>query len=249
MNNKLAFSIKKYNSESKKTSFYKHVSDIFSHDILFKIDNFSLDLEMENEIKLSSAADRFYKVYNRKISSLSNQNFIITFSLLDETFFKDNDVNLFTERLYNILNSYFTILSFVAVEDSIGDITFYCICSAIVKNVFLDHIRAKVIEAGKSIDDLTGVLSYNLILGGTKSESPESKFIHLLINELNRFDYNLSASTEHEKNIYILNSYVRASTLLEHHNILLNELIAQNPNLKFNIIDIIEHKNLDIKIK
>lgn len=249
MKNKLAFSIKKYNSESKKTSFYKDVSDIFAQKILFKFDNFNIDLEMENEINLTSAADRFYKVYNRKISSLSNQNFILTFSLLDEIFFEKNDVNLFTERLYNLLNNYFNILSFVAVKDSIGDITFYCICSAIVKNIFLDHIRAKVIEAGKNIEDLTGVLSYNLILGGTKSESPESKFIHLLINELNTFEYNLSASTEHEKNVYILNSYVRASTLLEQHNILITELLVENPNLKSTIKDIIEHKNLNIKIK
>lgn len=249
MNNKLTFSIKKYNYETKKTSFYKDVSDIFSQNILFKIDNFSIDLEMENEINLTSASNKFFKVYNRKISSLSNQNFILTFSLLDEIFFENNDVNLFTERLYNTLNSYFTILSFVAVEDSIGDITFYCICSAVVKNIFLDHIQAKIAEAGKNLEELIGVLSYNLILGGTKSESPESKFIHLLINELNRFDYNLSAATEHEKNIYILNSYVRASTLLEQHNILITELLVENPNLKSTIKYIIEHKNLDIKIK
>lgn len=249
MTNKLTFSIKKYNSESKKISFYKDVLDIFSQNILLKIDNFNMDLELENEINLGVASDKFYTIYNRKISSLSNQNFILTFSLLDEIFFENNDVNLFTERLYNILNSYFTILSFVAVEDSIGDITFYCICSAIVKNIFLDHIQAKIIESNKKLEDLIGVLSYNLILGGTKSEAPESKFIHILINELNNFNYNLTAATEHEKNVYILNSYVRASTLLEHHNTLLNEILIQNPNLKQIITDIIDHKNLNIQLK
>ena len=249
MTNKLTFSIKKYNSESKKTSFYKDVSDIFSQNILFKIDNFNMDLEMENEMNLGIASDKFYTVYNRKISSISNQNFILTFSLLDEIFFENNDVNLFTQRLYNALNNHFTILSFVTVRDGIGDITFYCICSAIVKNIFLDHIQAKVIEAGKNLEELIGVLSYNLILGGTKSEAPESKFIHILINKLNKFNYNLEAATEHEKNVYILNSYVRASSLLEHHNALLNELLTQNPNLKPIITAIIEHKNLNIQIK
>ena len=249
MTNKLTFSIKKYNSESKKTSFYKDVSDIFSQNILFQFDNFNMDLEMENEMNLGIASDKFYTVYNRKISSISNQNFILTFSLLDEIFFENNDVNLFTQRLYNALNNHFTILSFVTVRDGIGDITFYCICSAIVKTIFLDHIQAKVIEAGKNLEELIGVLSYNLILGGTKSEAPESKFIHILINELNKFNYNLEAATEHEKNVYILNSYVRASSLLEHHNALLNELLTQNPNLKPIITAIIEHKNLKIQIK
>ena len=249
MSNKLTFSIKKYNVETKKTSFYKDVLNIFNQDILLKIDNFNIDIEMENEIKLSSAADRFYKVYNRKISSLSNQNFIITFSLLDEVFFKNNDLNLFTNRLYEILNNYFDILSFIAIKDSIGDITFYCICSALVKNIFLDHIKNKIKETGKNIEDLTGILSYNLILGGTKAEAPELKLVNLLIHELNKLNYNLEAASEHEKNAYILNSYVRASTLLDHHNVLLNELLTQNQNLKSNIIYIIEHKNLNIKIK
>jgi hypothetical protein len=249
MTNKLTFSIKKYNSESKKTSFYKDVSDIFSQNILFQFNNFSIDLEMENEMNLGIASDKFYTVYNRKISSISNQNFILTFSLLDEIFFENNDVNLFTQRLYNALNNHFTILSFVTVRDGIGDITFYCICSAIVKNIFLDHIQSKVIEAGKNLEELIGVLSYNLILGGTKSEAPEQKFIQLLISELNKSNYDLEAATEHEKNIYILNSYIRASTLLKHHNILLTELLTQSPNLKSTIKDIIEHKNLDIQLK
>lgn len=51
---KLAFSIKKYNSESKKTSFYKDVEEIFSQKILYKIDNFNIDLELENEMKIDS---------------------------------------------------------------------------------------------------------------------------------------------------------------------------------------------------
>lgn len=246
---KLAFNIKKYNFKTKKTSFYNDISKIFSQNILCKIDNFYIDLEMENEINLNFASDKFHEVYNRKISSLSNKNFIITFSVLDdEIFFRNNDLNLFINRFYEVLNNYFNILSFVAVKDSIGDITFYCICSAIVKNIFLDHIQSKVIETGKNIEDLTGVLSYNLVLGGTKAEAPEQKFIHLLITELNKFNYNLEAATEHEKNIYILDSYVRASTLLEHHNTLIKELIFQYPSLKTNIIDIINDKNLNIQV-
>lgn len=211
MEYKLAYNIKKYNSETKKTSFYEDVKDIFSQKILFKKDNFSLDFEMENELKIDLGLKNFQKVYNKKSSSISNQNFIITMSILDEKFFNEIDLNNFQETLYNILNSKFEILSFVVVKDSIGDITFYIICTAIVKEIFLDHVIKKVTEQGKSIDDLQDVLSYNLILGGTLTEKPEEKFIALILKELNDSNYDLVAATESEKQKYILESYNRAS--------------------------------------
>ena len=146
MKNKITFNIKKYNAETKKTSFYQDVEEIFAQNILFKIDNFSIDLELENEMKIDSGLEKFHQIYNRKSSSLSNQNFIITFSILDENFFNEIDLNEFQNHLYSILNSYFNILSFVTTKDNIGDITFYVICTATVKKVFLNHILDKVIR-------------------------------------------------------------------------------------------------------
>ena len=90
MSNKIAFSIKKYNSESKKASFYKDAEEIFLQKILYRIDNFSIDLELENEMKIDVGLKKFHEIYGKKSSSLANQNFIITFSVLNENFFNIN---------------------------------------------------------------------------------------------------------------------------------------------------------------
>lgn len=249
MKNKITFNIKKYNAETKKTSFYQDVEEIFAQNILFKIDNFSIDLELENEMKIDSGLEKFHQIYNRKSSSLSNQNFIITFSILDENFFNEIDLNEFQNSLYNILNSYFDILSFVVAKDNIGDITFYVICTATVKKIFLDHITKKVIEQGKNLNDLIGVLSYNLVLGGTIAEKPEIKFLEMLLSELNAYGYNLDAATEAEKHKYILESYNRASAKIQslHNDInaLIEHLISQNPKFKPYLQNLIKTKNLD----
>lgn len=249
MSDKIAFSIKKYNAETKKTSFYKDVQDIFSQKILYQIDNFSIDLEMENEIKINSGLDNFYKIYGKKSSSIANQNFIITFSILDENFFNQVNSDVFQKSLYDIMDSYFDILSFVVAKDSIGDITFYVICTAIVKKIFLDHITKKVIEQSKNPQDLINVLSYNLILGGTMAEKPETKFIEIVLRELNTCGYNLSAASEIEKQKYILESYNRANIkikkLYNEIDALFEHLISQNPKYKRYLKHVIETKNLD----
>lgn len=249
MSNKLAFSIKKYNADTKKTSFYKDVQDIFSQKILFKIDNFNIDLELENEMKIDNGLKKFHEVYNKKSSSIANQNFIITFSILDENFFNEINLNEFQQHLYNILNSYFDILSFVVTKDNVDDITFYIICTATVKKVFLNHILDKVIQSGKNPEDLENVLSYNLILGGTMSEKPETKFLEMVLSELNAYDYNLAAATEAEKQKYILDSYLRASNKIQNIysdiNALFEHLISQNPRYKPYLKNVIKSKELD----
>jgi len=234
---KLAFSIKKYNSESKKTSFYKDVEEIFSQKILYKIDNFNIDLELENEMKIDSGLKKFNKIYHKKSSSLANQNFIITFSILNNNFFNEINLGDFQKSLYKIMNSYFDILSFVVTKDNIDDITFYVICTATVKEIFLDHIQKKVIEGGKSLEDLPGVLSYNLILGGTLAEKPEDKFITQIVNELNAAgNYDLIAASEIAKQQYILNSYNRAAAKINNLetdiSTLFKVLNAKNPKFK-----------------
>ena len=249
MKNKITFNIKKYNAETKKTSFYQDVQDIFSQKILFQIDNFAVDLELENEIKIDSGLKKFNKIYHKKSSSISNQNFIITFSILNENFFNEVNLNNFQKSLYNIMNSYFDVLSFVTTKDSIDDITFYVICTATVKTIFLDHITKKVIEQGKNPQDLVNVLSYNLILGGTMTEKPEVKFLEMVLNELNNCGYNLSAATEAEKQKYILESYNRASAKIQsvHNDIdmLFEHLINQNPKFKPYLKHLIESQNLE----
>lgn len=249
MNNKLAFSIKKYNSETKKTNFYNDVNKIFNEKILFKIDNYNIDFEMENEIKIDSALEKFFKIYHKKSSTLANQNFIITFSILNNNFFKEIDLKSFQNNLYNVLNNYLDILSFVVTKDNIDDITFYVICSATVKKIFLNHIKTKVIESGKNPEDLINVLSYNLILGGTVAEKPETKFMNLILNDLCVFNYNLTAATENEKQKYILDSYLRASEKIQNIysdiDALFEHLIKQNPKYKPYLKHVIETKNLD----
>lgn len=237
MSYKIAYSIKKYNQETKKTSFYKDVSEIFSQDILYKFNNFNGDFEQANESKINNGLDKFSKIYNKKYSSLGNQNFIITFSLLNENFFENINLELFKNHLLNILKNTFDILSFVVTKDSLDDITFYVICTAIVKEIFLDHIQKKVIEGGKSLEDLPGVLSYNLILGGTLAEKPEDKFITQIVNELNAAgNYNLIAASEIAKQQYILNSYNRAAAKINNLetdiSTLFKVLNAKNPKFK-----------------
>ncbi len=237
MSYKIAYSIKKYNQDTKKTSFYKDVSDIFSQNILYKIDNYDGDFEQFNEHKIAHGLTKFSSVYNKKYSSIANQNFIITLSLLDENFFENINLKLFKNHLFNILESNFDILSFVVTKDSIGDITFYVICTAIVKEIFLDHIQKKVLEAGKSLEDLHGVLSYNIVLGGTLAEKPEEKFITKIVDELNAAgNYNLVAASELAKQQYILNSYNRAAlkiTSLEHDITTLFKILnTKNPKFK-----------------
>lgn len=242
---KIALSIKKYNSESKKTSFYKDVIDIKSQKIIKEINNFAVDFEMENEMRLNVAEEKFYKIYNKKVSSISNQNFILIISILNEKFFEENNLDLFTDSLYNSLNKYFNILSFVSTKDNIGDITFYCVCSAVVKNIFLDHIINKVVESGKNLESLYGVLSYNLILGGSVAESPEKKFVKLLLNDLAECGYGLDAATKEETNKYILASYERASNVISDYKMLFEELSEQE-EIKSIIKSIIIEKNLKI---
>ena len=249
MKNKITFNIKKYNAETKKTSFYQDVQDIFSQKILFQIDNFAVDLELENEIKIDLGLKKFNKIYHKKSSSISNQNFIITFSMLDNNFFNEVNLDNFQKSLYDIMNSYFDVLSFVTTKDNIGDITFYVICTATVKKVFLNHILDKVIQSGKNLEDLENVLSYNLILGGTISEKPEAKFLEMLLSQLNAYGYNLDAATEFEKQKYILESYNRASTKIQsiHKDIdmLFEHLINQNPKFKPYLKNLITTKNLE----
>lgn len=67
MTNKLTFSIKKYNFNTKKTSFYNDISNIFSQNISDKIDNFYIDLEMENEINLDFASNKFKVIITNEI--------------------------------------------------------------------------------------------------------------------------------------------------------------------------------------
>lgn len=237
MSYKIAYSIKKYNQDTKKTSFYKDVSEIFSQNILYKVDNFKGDFEQNNEHKIADGLTKFSSVYNKKYSSIGNQNFIITFSLLDENFFENINLELFKNHLFNILKNNFDILSFVVTKDSLDDVTFYVICTAIVKTIFLDHIEKKVIEGGKSLEDLPGVLSYNLILGGTLSEKPEEKFIKKIVNELNAAgNYNLIAASEIAKQQYILNSYNRAAAKINNLetdiSTLFKILNAKNPKFK-----------------
>lgn len=211
--NKIAFSIKKYNEETRRLHFVKDVVDINMQNVLYEINNFTTDLESENEEKIKSGLKNFSTVYKRKYSSIANQNFIITLSFLNEDFFIQNDLELFKNRLYDLMFKYFDILSFIVVEDSIGDITFYFICTAIVKEIFLNHIIKNVEDSGKKIEDMIGVLSYNLLLGGTIAEKPEQKFIKLIADNLNIYDeYNISVATDSEKQQYILNSYNRAAT-------------------------------------
>lgn len=244
---KLALSIKKYNSETKKTSFYKDVLDIKSQKIIKEINNFTVDFEMENEMRLNVAEEKFYKIYNKKVSSISNQNFILIISILNEKFFEENNLDLFTDSLYNSLNKYFNILSFVSTKDNIGDITFYCVCSAVVKNVFLDHIVNKVTESGRTLESLYGVLSYNLILGGSVAENPEKKFIRLLLTNLAECGYGLDAATKEEKSKYILDSYERASNIITEYSTLINKL-SMKEDIKVIIEDIIIKNNLNIKL-
>ena len=217
--NKIAFSIKKYNEEARILYFTKDVVNINMQNILYEINNFTADLESENEEKIKAGLEKFSTVYNRKYSSIANQNFIITLSFLNEDFFVQNDLELFKNRLYDLMFKHFDILSFIVVKDSIGDITFYFICTAIVKEIFLDHIIKNVEASGKKIEDMNGVLSYNLLLGGTIAEKPEQKFIKLIADNLNKYDeYNISIATESEKQQYILDSYIRAAnkiTILE----------------------------------
>lgn len=249
MSDKIAFSIKKYNSESKKTSFYKDVQEIFLQKILYQIDNFSIDLELENEMKIDVGLKKFQEIYGKKSSSLANQNFIITLSILNNNFFNEINLGDFQKSLYKIMNSYFDILSFVVTKDNIDDITFYVICTATVKKVFLNHIIDKVILSGKNPEDLESVLSYNLILGGTMSEKPEAKFLEMVLSKLNVYDYNLSAATEAEKQKYILDSYLRASNKIQNIysdiNALFEHLINQNPKFKPYLKHVIETKNLN----
>lgn len=242
---KLALSIKKYNVETKKTSFYKDVLDVKSQKIIKEINNFAVDFEMENEMRLNVAEEKFYKIYNKKVSSISNQNFILIISILNEKFFEENNLDLFTDSLYNSLNKYFNILSFVSTKDNIGDITFYCICSAVVKNIFLDHIINKVVESDKTLESLYGVLSYNLILGGSVAESPEKKFIRLLLNDLAESGYSLDTATKEEKNKYILDSYERASVIIGEYKKLISEL-SSTSDMQDIINTIIKKNNFNI---
>lgn len=49
---KLAFSIKKYNSQTRKTNFIDDLNLIKSQNIVYEIENFYVDFEMENDAKI-----------------------------------------------------------------------------------------------------------------------------------------------------------------------------------------------------
>ena len=80
--NKLAFSIKKYNSQTRKTNFIDDLNLIKSQNIVYEIENFYVDFEMENDAKIDVGLAKFNEIYNRKPSSISNENLLFTFSVL-----------------------------------------------------------------------------------------------------------------------------------------------------------------------
>lgn len=246
---KLAFSIKKYNCDTRKTDFICDFNSIKSQNIVHQIDNFCVDLEWENNLRIDAGLSKFNKIYNRKPSSLSNENLIFTMSVLNENFFENIDLNNFYTKIYNIMNDYFDILSFIVTKDPIGDLTLYFITTTVVKKIFLNHVESRIMESGKNPQDLIGVLSYNLILGGTKAEQPEKKFINLLLSRINENElFHLEHATETEKMHYLIKSYDRASDKItkinDEFNILINEFIKKDARYKKVFEDIIRIKNL-----
>lgn len=232
--NKLAFSIKKYNSETRKKDFFEDFKTIKSQKIIFEKNNFLGDFEEENDRKINEGLRKFQEVYNRKNSAISNENIIFTFSILDEKFFDEIDLKIFYNKLYTFIDTYFDIESFVVTKDSIGDITFYFACTTIVKKVFLSHVLDRLQSNNKTPEQVVGVLSYNLLLGGTKAENPILKFTTFLCEFLNEdSNYNLVPASDTEKMQYIIKSYDRASIkILEielENKILLNQMIKDNP--------------------
>lgn len=253
--NKLAFSIKKYNSQTRKTNFIDDLNLIKSQNIIYEVENFYVDFEMENDAKIDVGLAKFNKIYNRKPSSISNENLLFTFSVLDESFFNKIDVNAFCNKIYNIMNKYFDILCFIVTKDAVDDLTFYFLTTTVVKKIFLNHIQERVIASGKTLEEMEGILSYNLLLGGTKGEYPEKKFIELILSELNYDEsYNLQAASETEKMNYLIKTFDRASLKIigmqEEFNILVNEFIKKDARYKDVFINIIKQKNLkNISIK
>lgn len=247
--NKLALSIKKYNCDTRKTDFIRDFNAIKSQNIVHQIDNFCVDLEWENNLKINAGLSKFNKIYNRKPSSLSNENLIFTISILNENFFVNIDANHFYKKMYHIMNEYFDVLSFIVTKDPIGDLTFYFLTTTIVKKIFMNHIESRVIKSGRNPKDLTGVLSYNLILGGNKSEQPEKKFISLFLSKLNANEsFYLEHATETEKMHYMIRSYDKAAnkitTMNIEFNILVNAFITKDTRYKKAFEDIIKMKNL-----
>ena len=151
--------------------------------------------------------------------------------------------------MYHIMNEYFDVLSFIVTKDPIGDLTFYFLTTTIVKKIFMNHIESRVIKSGRNPKDLTGVLSYNLILGGNKSEQPEKKFISLFLSKLNANEsFYLEHATETEKMHYMIRSYDKAAnkitTMNIEFNILVNAFITKDTRYKKAFEDIIKMKNL-----
>lgn len=250
MKNKITFRIKKYNFETQKTFFEKDIFDIKNEKIIFKKDNFYTDIFLENEIRIENGMTRFQEIYKKKCSSLSNTCMILTFSILNKEFFNSVEKNNFFNDFYNVINKYFDLLSFIVTEDSLGDILIYIISTAVVKKVFLNHIIERNIEVGRNIEDLQGVLSYNLILGGTKAEKPEFKFANLIFTEINQLgEYNLEYTTSNDNYKYTLDSYRRASIKIteveKEFNLLLSYMEKDNPKFRPYVLKLLEKNNLN----
>lgn len=245
MKTKATFRIKKYNYQTQKTEFPKDISDIQNENILFKKDNYLFDIIYESNIKIENGMTKFQKIYGKKCSSISNTCMIITFSILDQSFFKKNYCNQFYNDFYNTLDKYLDIISYIVTIDALGDILIYAICTTVTKNIFLDHILER--NADKDINSLIGVLSYNLILGGTIAEKPELKFAELIFNELSK--YNLIYTSQNDNYQYTLNLYRRASKKFSNVESDLNTLFItlekEAPELKSYLLKIIEENNLN----
>lgn len=252
---KLAISIKKYNSQTRKINFIEDFNSIKSQNIVYEFENFIVDFDFENNLRIENGLRKFEEIFSRKSSSLSNENLIFTISILNENFFNNINLESFYNKLFDIMNECFDILSFVVTKDPIGDITFYFVTTTVVTNIFLDHIQNKILSSGKTIEEMRGVLSYNLILGGSIAEKPEKKFVNLLLSKLNENEnFHLEHASEIEKMNYLINSYDRASfkiTEMEYEfNELINSLINSNIITKDLINKIIMENNIKyLKIK
>lgn len=248
MKNEFYFRIIKINKINRIGDFENLFIKLQKFNNIMEIKNYNYDFFHENNLKINNGIDRYHKVYHRKFPNNSVENFIIKCSINSNEFYKKNKVDSFAINLYKILNKYFDILYFICVPNATVYFEYYAFCIPTVKMIFQQHTLVNLKDKYREPKEMIGVLSFNLLLGGSKKENPLGNFYLKLLKELNDKGYNLSKG----ENSFLEEQYRKESLELQNINcnleqdiyILMKELTKKYPNLQDDISKYITNLNL-----
>lgn len=244
---KLYFRIIKSNKDNKGAMFYQEYNLALLAKKVYEIKNFKDNFRVENEQNIASGIEKYNRIYHKKISNIAVENFIVRCRIDSSSeFFQSNKIDKFSKDLYKVFNKYFNIIYYAVVDEGSGEYEFIFFCNSVVKTIFLEYVKDNLKENYYELKDMVGVLSYNLILGGSKAQNPLGIFYSMILDDLKEYSLSKGATGFLEE---LYKQQLTEIKLFSAHrefenNIILKELQCKYPEIIDDIQTIIKFKNL-----